>query len=65
MRKCSVYVNGIETAANGLCFFRDGQMAYITRRFDVHPGGKYITPFIRTTHFRTGQRSVQGRYAYY
>lgn len=34
-------VYGIETAANGLCFFRDGQMAYITRRFDVHEGGKY------------------------
>lgn len=34
-------VYGIETAANGLCFFRDGQMAYITRRFDVHSGGKY------------------------
>jgi len=34
-------VYGIETAANGLCFFKDGQMAYITRRFDVHPGGKY------------------------
>lgn len=34
-------VYGIETAANGLCFFRDGQMAYITRRFDVHAGGKY------------------------
>ena len=34
-------VYGIETAANGLCFFRDGQAAYITRRFDVHPGGKF------------------------
>lgn len=34
-------VYGIETAANGLCFFRDGQPAYITRRFDVHAGGKY------------------------
>lgn len=34
-------VYGIETAANGLCFFRDGQAAYITRRFDVYPGGKY------------------------
>lgn len=32
-------VYGIETAANGLCFFRNGQMAYITRRFDVYPGG--------------------------
>lgn len=34
-------VYGIETAANGLCFFPDGQMAYITRRFDVSPDGKY------------------------
>lgn len=34
-------VYGIETAKNGLCFFSDGQMAYITRRFDVCPGGKY------------------------
>lgn len=34
-------IYGIETAANGLCFFRDGQMAYITRRFDVHTGGKF------------------------
>lgn len=34
-------IYGIETAANGLCFFKDGQQAYITRRFDVHPQGKY------------------------
>jgi serine/threonine-protein kinase HipA len=32
----------IETAANALCFFRDGEAAYLTRRFDVTPnGGKY------------------------
>lgn len=31
----------IETAANGLCFFSDDKPAYITRRFDVHAGGKY------------------------
>ena len=32
----------IETASNGLCFFRDGEAAYLTRRFDVDPdGGKY------------------------
>ncbi len=31
----------IETAANGICFFQDGQMAYLTRRFDIHPKGKY------------------------
>ena len=30
----------IETAANGLCFFRDGEAAYICRRFDVGPDGK-------------------------
>ncbi len=31
----------IETAANAMCFFEDGKPAYITRRFDVHKGGKY------------------------
>ncbi len=31
----------IETAANALCFFEGGEPAYITRRFDVHMGGKY------------------------
>ena len=30
----------IETAANGICFFRDGEAAYICRRFDVGPDGK-------------------------
>lgn len=29
----------IETAANGLVFFEDGDVAYITRRFDIIPGG--------------------------
>lgn len=33
----------INTAANGLIYFKDGQPAYITRRFDVKPdGGKYL-----------------------
>lgn len=32
---------GIETAANGLCFFSNDEAAYITRRFDVHGKGKY------------------------
>jgi len=32
----------IDTAPNALCFFRDGEAAYITRRFDVAPdGSKY------------------------
>ena len=34
-------VYGIETAPNALCFFEDDKPAYITRRFDVHPDGKY------------------------
>lgn len=34
-------IYGIETAANAVCFYSDGEMAYITRRFDVHPHGKY------------------------
>lgn len=29
----------IETAANAICFFRDGEAAYLTRRFDVAPNG--------------------------
>lgn len=32
-------VYGITTAQNGLCFDRDGQPVYITRRFDVLPDG--------------------------
>ena len=30
----------IETAANAICFFRDGEAAYLCRRFDVGPVGK-------------------------
>ena len=30
----------IETAANALCFFRDGEAAYLCRRFDVGPDGQ-------------------------
>lgn len=33
-------VYGIETAANGLCFYSNDESAYLTRRFDVHTGGK-------------------------
>lgn len=34
-------IYGIETAANALCFFENFESAYITRRFDVHPSGKF------------------------
>ncbi len=30
---------GIETAKNGLIFFKDGEVAYITKRFDILPNG--------------------------
>lgn len=30
----------IETAANSICFFRDGEAAYLCRRFDVGPNGQ-------------------------
>lgn len=30
----------IETAPNGLCFFRDGEAAYLCRRFDIGPNGQ-------------------------
>ncbi len=35
-------VFGIETAPNGLCFFQTGEMAYLTRRFDVAPNGSKL-----------------------
>lgn len=30
----------IETAANSICFFKDGEAAYLCRRFDVGPSGQ-------------------------
>ena len=33
-------VFGIETAANGLCFYANDEAAYLTRRFDITPRGK-------------------------
>lgn len=33
-------IYGIETAANAICFFKDGEMAYITRRFDIAKDGR-------------------------
>ncbi|MDR0509561.1 MAG: HipA domain-containing protein [Rikenellaceae bacterium] len=35
-------VFGIETAANALCFFGNGEAAYITRRFDIAPDGSKL-----------------------
>lgn len=33
------HVYGISTAKNCLCYFRNGAVAYVTRRFDVQPDG--------------------------
>lgn len=33
-------VYGIETAENALCFFRDGEAAYLTKRFDMASNGE-------------------------
>lgn len=35
-------VYNIETAANGLCFFENGEIAYITRRFDIAKDGSRL-----------------------
>lgn len=35
-------VYGVITAANGMCFASDGQLVYITRRFDIGSDGKKI-----------------------
>jgi serine/threonine-protein kinase HipA len=35
-------VFGIETAVNGLCFYRTGETAYVTRRFDVLLDGRHL-----------------------
>lgn len=32
-------VYGIQTAENGLCFAKDGQVVYLTKRFDILPDG--------------------------
>ena len=34
------HVYHIETAANAICFFKDGEAAYLCRRFDVGPNGQ-------------------------
>ena len=38
--KLASQVYQIETAANSICFFRDGEAAYLCRRFDVGPNGQ-------------------------
>lgn len=35
-------VYGIETAKNGLCFTKDGQIVYITKRFDIMSDGTKV-----------------------
>ncbi len=35
-------VYNIETAANGLCFFKNAEMAYVTKRFDINSDGSKL-----------------------
>ncbi len=35
-------VFGMDTAANGLCFFQSGESAYLTKRFDITPDGSKL-----------------------
>ena len=44
---------GINTAANGLVYFKNGTPAYITRRFDVRPDG--------TRHLQEDMAQISGR----
>jgi serine/threonine-protein kinase HipA len=47
---------GIRTAANALIYFRDGAPAYLTRRFDVKPGGgKFLQEDMAQLSGRTRQ----------
>lgn len=49
-------VFGIETAENALIFFRNGQPAYLTKRFDVRDdGGKWATEDFASLAGRTPQ----------
>lgn len=50
---------GLETAINGLCFFRGGEAAYITRRFDIAPDGSKL----RVEDFASlAGKSPEGKY---
>ena len=59
---------GISTAANGLIYFKNGQPAYITRRFDVGPNGrKYLqedfAQLSNRTRYTNGERfKYEGSY---
>ncbi len=56
----------IETAANGLCFFQDGETAYITRRFDItQDGEKYrVEDFASLAGFTSVNAGVNYKYDY-
>lgn len=56
----------IETAPNGLCFFKGGEMAYITKRFDVIlDGNKYrVEDFASLAGVTSDNTGVNFKYNY-
>jgi len=56
----------IETAPNGLCFFPDGEIAYITKRFDVAPDdSKYrVEDFASLAGITSDNAGVNFKYDY-
>ena len=82
MRKASVYykcaanenltmqiaeqVFKMETAANGLCFFKEGEAAYITKRFDIASDGhKYrIEDFASLANLTSENAGASFKYDY-
>lgn len=56
----------LETAANGLCFFQGGEIAYITKRFDISPdGSKYkVEDFASLAGVTSENAGVNYKYDY-
>lgn len=56
----------METAANGLCFFQSGEIAYLTRRFDIAPdGSKYrVEDFASLAGVTTENAGANFKYDY-
>ncbi|MFV0291118.1 MAG: type II toxin-antitoxin system HipA family toxin [Mangrovibacterium sp.] len=56
----------LETAANGLCFFQGGEIAYITKRFDISPdGSKYkVEDFASLARVTSENAGVNYKYDY-
>ncbi|MBA3663263.1 MAG: HipA domain-containing protein [Bacteroidetes bacterium] len=57
-------VYGINTAENSLVFFKDGTPAYITKRFDIKPNGKWGKEDFATLAGKTKTMSENYKYEF-